>query len=119
VVGLTRTELLELAETVGERRAVEIDGDVAGYVWLEVRERILHIHALLLRREFRGHGIGGRTLQALEDEFGGAVDEVELGVHEANRRARALYERSGFREVERRHEIGCSIMRKSLIAENP
>ena len=46
---------------VAELRQVDDDGSVAGYVWIEVRERTLHVHALLLEEEFRGRGLGGRT----------------------------------------------------------
>lgn len=59
-------------------------------------------------------------LPALEDEFRAIADEIELGVHDDNRQARALYHRAGFRVVERRPGIGFSIMRKRLDrAENP
>ena len=111
-LGLTPEEAARLPREVGELRQVEEDSDVFGYVWVEARERTLHVHALLLEEEFRGRGLGGFVLAALEDEFREAVDAVELGVEPANRRALALYERTGFERVGER--LGFLIMRKRL-----
>jgi len=111
-LGLTPERVAELPHEVGELRAVEDDGTTAGYVWLELRERTLHVHALLLEPEFRRHGIGGRVLSELEDEFRGRVDEIELGVEPGNAPALRLYERAGFEGVGER--LGFLIMRKRL-----
>jgi len=113
-LGLTHAELLELPERVGELSAARLGTEVVGFVWIEVRELVLHVHGLVLRPECRGRGLGARLLRALEEEFRGIVDELELGVHDANEGARALYLRCGFRDVERRPEIGFSIMRKRV-----
>ncbi len=111
-LGLTADELARLPHEVGELREVEESGEVAGYVWLELRERTLHVHALLLEPQFRGRGIGGRALAGLEDEFRGRIDEIELGVEPGNAPAMRLYERTGFERVGER--LGFMIMRKRL-----
>lgn len=111
-LGLTPERVAGLPHEVGELRTVEEDGVTAGYVWLELRERTLHVHALLLEPEFRGRGIGGRVLAGLEDEFRGRIDEVELGVEPGNTPALHLYERAGFEGVGER--LGFLIMRKRL-----
>ena len=111
-LGLTPEQAARLPREVGELREVEEDGAVAGYVWLELRGRTLHVHALLLEPEHRGHGLGGRVLAGLEEEFRGRADEVELGVEPGNEPALHLYERSGFERVGER--LGFLIMRKSL-----
>jgi ribosomal protein S18 acetylase RimI-like enzyme len=111
-LGLTRQEAAELPLQIGELRQVIEEGEVAGYVWIELRERTLHVHALLLEPEFRGQGLGARVLADLEDEFCDRIDEVELGVLPRNDRAIALYEHSGFERVDDR--LGFLIMRKAL-----
>jgi ribosomal protein S18 acetylase RimI-like enzyme len=111
-LGLTAEEAARLPHEVGELRQVELDGPVAGYVWIELRERTLHVHALLLEPEYRGVGLGARVLAELEDEFGERIDEVELGVLPGNARALALYEKAGFERVGER--LGFLIMRKPL-----
>jgi ribosomal protein S18 acetylase RimI-like enzyme len=111
-LGLTPERVAELPREVGEVRTVEEDGSKAGYVWLELRERTLHVHALLLEEQFRGRGIGSRILAGLEDEFRGRVDEIELGVEPGNAAAMRLYERTGFERVGER--LGFLIMRKRL-----
>jgi ribosomal protein S18 acetylase RimI-like enzyme len=109
---LTADDVARLPHEVGELREVEEDGATAGYVWLELRERTLHVHALLLEPEFRGRGIGGRVLYELEEEFRDRADDVELGVEPGNAPALRLYERAGFVRVGER--LGFLIMRKRL-----
>ena len=116
-LGLTADQVARLPREVGELREVEEDGEVAGYAWIELRERTLHVHALLLEPEFRGRGIGARVLHGLEDEFRGHANEIELGVEPSNERARRLYERSGFEPVGER--LGFLILRKRLTPSPP
>ena len=111
-LGLTADEVARLPHEVGELREVEESGEVAGYVWIELRERPLHVHALLLEPQFRGRGVGGRVLAGLEQEFRGRIDEIELGVEPGNAVALHLYERAGFERVGER--LGFLIMRKRL-----
>jgi len=111
-LGLTAEEVARLPHEVGELRTVEDEGATAGYVWIELRERTLHVHALLLEPQFRGRGIGSRVLAGLEDEFRGRIDEIELGVEPGNVPAVRLYERAGFEAVGAR--LGFRIMRKRL-----
>ena len=111
-LGLSAGEYERLGHEVGEVRQLEVDGSVAGYVWLEVRDRDLHIHALVLEESFRGRGLGGRAIELLLAEHAGIVDTVELGVEPENRPARALYERAGFEYTGER--LGFLIMRKAL-----
>lgn len=113
-LGVTPEEAERLPQEVGELRQIEEGDAVAGFAWVELRERTLHIHALLLEPEYRGRGLGGRVLAALEDELAGRIDDVELGVLPGNEAARGLYERTGFVEVGER--LGFVIMRKRIAA---
>lgn len=75
-LGLTREEALRLPLQIGELRQVVEDGEIAGYAWIELRERTLHVHALLLEPELRGAGLATRVLDDLEAEFGDRIDEL-------------------------------------------
>ncbi|HZS24525.1 MAG TPA: GNAT family N-acetyltransferase [Gaiellaceae bacterium] len=112
LVGLTEERFRQLPHEVGELLQVELGADVVGFVWLEVRARELHLHALLVRPGFRGQGLGGRALAALVARYDDDVDAVELGVVPGNTAARRLYERAGFTYVGERE--GFLIMRRIL-----
>lgn len=111
-LGLSPEEAARLPLQIGELRQVVEEGEVAGYAWIELREPTLHVHALLLEPGFRGRGLGARVLDDLEDEFADRIEELELGVEPANRRAVRLYESAGFERVDER--LGFVIMRKRL-----
>ena len=113
--GLDRAELECAMRETGEIRTVLLDGEDVGSVWLELRGRVLHLHALALEPDARGSGVGGRALAALEQEFGGRADELEFGVQRGNEAARRLYEKSGFTEVESAQAVpGFRILRRPL-----
>ena len=105
---------VELFETVGEVRAVRDGDDLAGFVWIEVRDRDLHVHGIILRPEFRRRGIGAGILEDLEAEFAGKVDAVELGVRMSNEGAIRFYEGHGFRLERSIDEIGFRVYRKAI-----
>lgn len=114
-LGIEPGEYERLPREIGELRQIQGDRDTTGYVWLEVRGRELHVHALLLRPEYRGLGLGGRVLESLVKTYRDDVDVVELGVEPSNIAARTVYERAGFEYVGER--LGFLIMRQSLRAE--
>lgn len=104
----------DLFRTVGEVRAVSDDGKLAGFLWIEKRERDLHVHGIILRPEFRGRGIGAGIFEGLETEFEGEIDALELGVRASNERAIRFYERIGFGIEKSIEEIGFHVLRKKL-----
>ncbi len=111
-LGISREEYERLPQEIGELRQIESDGETAGYLWLEVRGRELHVHALLLEPEHRGRGLGGRALESLVDTYTDEVDVVELGVEPDNAAARTVDERAGFEYVGER--LGFLIMRRDV-----
>ncbi|MGB2983858.1 MAG: GNAT family N-acetyltransferase [Candidatus Bipolaricaulia bacterium] len=111
---LTWEGFSELFGTVGEVRAI-YDGDtLAGLLWIEHRERVLHIHGIILRPEFRGRGIGTGILESLENEFAGEVDVLELGVRTSNEGAIRFYKRVGFEIAKPIEKIGFLVLCKPL-----
>jgi len=113
-LGMSIEQFAEVYRTTGEIRVVLVDGDDVGCLWLEKRERQLHVHAIILRPGARDRGIGTRVVHALRREFSSRVDEIELGVQDENVNAVRFYERSGFRRVPVDTAQGFSIMRLSL-----
>ena len=113
--GLDRVQLERSMQETGEIRTVLLGGADAGSIWLELRGRILHLHALVLDPHARGSGVGGRVLELLEEEFEGRADELELGVQRSTEPARRLYEKAGFTEIESPHaELGFLVLRRRL-----
>jgi ribosomal protein S18 acetylase RimI-like enzyme len=117
LMGLTLEQFAELYRTRGEVRTIRHRGAVAGYCWIEKRDRDLHLHAIFVLPEHRGLGIGSAVMQDLEREFGAQVDRIELGVHEANEGAKSLYLRQGFEVEKTLPELGFVIMGKWLQGE--
>lgn len=110
-------EFAALFQSQGQVMCICEDEKPAGFYWIEVRERTLHLHALILLPGYRNRGIGSWVLKDLENQYRAQVEEIELGVHESNSRATSLYERCGFDTIRTLPELGFFIMRKRLMAE--
>jgi len=104
----------QLFQTIGEVWGIYVDGEQAGYYWIEKRLRELHLHGLILAPEFRGLGIGTQVLNNLENEYRDEIAWIELGVHQTNHRAVALYERQGFEPVKELKELDFIVMQKRI-----
>lgn len=115
LLGMSWPQFEALVAARGEVRTIAVGGALAGYVWIEQRGRDLHLHAILVLAPCRGRGVGSAALRALEAEFVGRVDAVELGVDEGNARARAWYLRQGYRMSGLLPELGFEVMRKALV----
>lgn len=79
-----------------EFHLVEVDGEAAGRLYLHRREGGLRIMDIALLPAFRGRGIGGAILRALQAEAAAAGSGLSIHVEVFNP-ARRLYERLGFR----------------------
>ena len=77
---------------------IEIDGALAGRLYVDPRDEALHLIDISLLPEHRGAGTGTALLGALQDEATASGRGVTLHVASGNR-AEALYERLGFRLV--------------------
>ena len=114
LMGATWEQYARWVHTVGRVYAIREDGRVAGFYWIEERDRTLHLHGLILRRDFQRRGIGTRVLEALERDHKGRVTAIELGVHRSNEGAIRLYERAGFRTVKVLDDLGFLILQKAV-----
>ena len=111
---MTWHEFETLFRTVGRVYGIYEGEKPAGFYWIEERDPLLHLHGLILRRPFRGRGIGTTVLKMLEDRYRGEMDAIELGVHRNNVRAHALYQRLGYETVKVLDELGFYVMQKRL-----
>ncbi len=113
-LGLTPEAFERLVHTQGNVFVLSQAQVEVGYVWLEQRERVLHIHAIVIRRPFQRRGIGTAVLSELENEYRGSVDAIELGVERGNQAARALYEKLGYEVVRHIDEVCFDVLQKHI-----
>jgi ribosomal protein S18 acetylase RimI-like enzyme len=114
VMGWSWAEFVQRVRGVGRVFCVYRGEHKVGCYWIEERERTLHLHGIVVGRAFQGQGIGSRIIRRLAEEYRGRMDAIELGVHQSNQRARALYERLGFVTVRNLPEVGFYIMQLPL-----
>lgn len=115
-MGWSWAEFAQRVRGVGRVFCVYQNEYKVGCYWIEERERILHLHGIVVVRAFQGQGIGSRIIRQLAEEYRGRMDAIELGVHQSNERAKALYERLGFNTVRFLPEVGFFIMQLPLSA---
>lgn len=111
-------EFEELFRRVGQVTDIYHGGKYVGFYWVEVRGRILHLHSLVIKNEFRGLGIGKEVLERLENTYRDSIDAIELGVHESNQRGLFFYQSAGFEKREYIEDIRFIVLRRSTTGEN-
>lgn len=112
LMGMSLEQFRATMLRVGSIHAIVVDGQVAGFQWVQLRDRTLHLHGLVLEEALQGRGIGTRVFASLAETYRESADQIELGVHAANRRALQLYQRLGFQTVRVMDELGFLIMQK-------
>ena len=115
---MDRPHFRQLFQTVGEVYGIYSDEWLAGFYWIEVRESVLHLHALTLHPEYQGQGIGHAVFKWLEEQYHNRIHALELGVHRSNERALALYQKLGFTIIKSLDELGFYVMQKRLALES-
>ena len=113
-LGITAQQFEHAYASVGEVRVIDRDGVTVGYVWIENRDDILHIHGVIIRPEHRNQGIGARLFKQLSAEFSAQVASIELGVQHSNVAAQRFYLRHGFVCEADLPEAGVQVMRKRI-----
>jgi len=99
--GLTAARTLEAfhdraAQRVADTTVAEVDGRVAGFVMVVGDE----VEQVYVDRAFRGAGVAGILLGEAEQQVAaGGHDVAWLAVATGNARARAFYERQGWRDA--------------------
>jgi ribosomal protein S18 acetylase RimI-like enzyme len=97
-----------------ETEVAELDGDLAGYVSLEVVDRYLFVTSIQLWRHLQHMGFGTEIMRHVEEKaVTRGYEGVELVVQMTNERALRFYGHIGYRNVCRRGNN--FLMRKTLI----
>lgn len=118
-IGLDENRFEDHFHRTGRVRGIIAGGADAGFLWIEKREDVLHIHALILRREFQRRGLGKIIIGDLMDEFSRDCRIMEMGVYHRNEPALKLYKNLGFKTTRELKDIGYLVMQKPLIATAP
>lgn len=97
----------------------EVSAHLVGQVWLDLaRSDAAYLWALRVRERWRGRGVGSQLLAAAEQlATTRGFAAIDLDVDGANRHARRIYERRGYRVVHR-DTTGRVRMRKPLAAHS-
>jgi ribosomal protein S18 acetylase RimI-like enzyme len=114
LMGMAPEAFRRLFETVGEVIGIFNGDELAGFYWIEERGAVVHLHALILKDDCRGRGVGTEVLQDLVARYRDTHEAIELGVHASNTRARALYERLGYETVRYLDDLEFYIMQRPL-----
>lgn len=77
---------------------IVVDGEPAGRFWRAFKPDNVHVLDISILPEFRGRGAGTALLRSVLDEARASGRSASISVEKFNR-ARALYERLGFRVV--------------------
>lgn len=86
------------------RQVVVVDGQDVGVLVLEERDGDLFLGLIEIAPTHQRRGLGTAIIRDLQEQARGQRRAVTLQVLKANRAARRLYQRLGFRNVEERRE---------------
>ena len=75
---------------------IEVDGELAGSLWVDPKPESVHIVELQIVPELQGKGLGTATMMTVIQDGATRGVPVTLSVVPANPRAKRLYERLGF-----------------------
>lgn len=109
VLGVTVDQFATYFRSVGQVWTIEMDAEVVGFYWIELRADTLHIHGLVLKPDYQNRGLGTATMKLIEQCRPQSVSYIEVGVHESNARAKAICERLGFTAVRQQRGTGFTI----------
>jgi GNAT superfamily N-acetyltransferase len=107
---VVRNGLLQLLNdaSLGRLWLIVVDGEAVGYTILgfsfslEFRGRDAFVDELYLREEYRGCGLGTRTLQFVEETaLSLGIKCLHLEVERENVKAQQVYHRCGYRDHDR------------------
>jgi GNAT superfamily N-acetyltransferase len=114
-IGMSEAAFRATFKAVGQFYLIVVDDQRAGFYWVEKRESILHLHGIILRREYQGRGLGHQVMKLLEYRHSEGITAIELGVSRFNHQAHHLYEHLGYQVVDHLNGLEFDIMRKPLI----
>ena len=100
LIELTWEQFGQYFRSTGTVYRIFLDDGLVGMCWVEERQEILYLLGLVVKTERQGTGVGTQALVWLEQNCAATVQAIALQVHTSNPRARALYERMGYRVID-------------------
>jgi ribosomal protein S18 acetylase RimI-like enzyme len=97
--GAWQTDNFDQAFISLQTRVVEVDGQLAGYLQVDVREVEDYLSMLVLAPAYRSLGIGARLLSETQADSRSKARGLHLRVFRTNANARRFYERNGWEVV--------------------
>ena len=85
--------------SIGQFRVIEAAGQPIGFLQVLEEEDCVEVAELHLAPDRRGQGIGSSILRRLLADCGNRGRTLRLGCFKENHRAKALYQRLGFRQT--------------------
>lgn len=85
---------------ISQFRAVEAEGAFAGFLQLSINDECLSVVEIHLLPEYRSKGIGTDILRNLQKSADSQKRKIRIGCFKDNHRAKALYQRLNFRQID-------------------
>ena len=98
LIELTWDQFGEYFRSTGTAFRICQEGKLVGLCWVEERQGVLMLLGLIVKPAYQRQGIGTLALDWLQNHCTREIAAIELQVHRSNPRAKALYERMGYRE---------------------
>ncbi len=96
----TEMSAIRRAMHLGPVHVIEIDSQIIAMISWEVQNAVVYVADVVVDPAYQGHGIGNKLMAKFVASLPSGMPSYLL-VHPENLRAKELYERYGFREVER------------------
>ena len=115
LIELTWEQFGNYFRTTGTAYCICHDNKILGVCWVKEQESILELIGLIVKPEYQGQGIGTQVLSWLEAHCPEGIQAIVLQVHVSNPRAKALYERTGYLEINYDPGSGFFTLRKNIL----
>ena len=111
---MSRPQFARMFQSAGEIKIINYNDIPVGFYWIEIRNEILYIHGLILRREYQKMGIGRETIRHIENKYYQKIKLIELGVHQSDRHAISFYQKCGYEITRTLRHLDFQIMQKKI-----
>jgi len=114
MMNLSEQEFRDIFRTTGKIYTIYYFCSFAGFFWIEKRDRIIHLHCIVIVSNYRRKGIANQVMYWIEKKYRNCAETIELGVYHSNTNAINLYKNLNYKIVYRLREYDFDIMQKKL-----
>lgn len=112
-IQLTCEQFGKYFRSIGSAYRICQDHLLVGMCWVGETNRILYVYGIIVQPEYQSRGFGRQALELLEYRYQDRIDAIELRVHSSNPRAKSLYERLNFVEIDYETDSGFYLLHKN------